>query len=113
MLIWSGHGYLCIVIYILVPFLYDWLIDFIAIKDVQLYLQQFESYIIIFISGLLLLFVGNYLNSRSEMIIHRFILTGDSYVGKRHTLFYIPMEYWGIGSIFISILSIINELFIT
>lgn len=112
MLFWSGYGLLVMVIYFATFFLLKLSFDFSTLDIPYINNQSLPSEITLFISGIIIFLIGRYLNNRSEPIIHRFIFTGDSYVGKSHTLFYIPMEYWGIAFILLPVLSNVYEIFI-
>ena len=89
--IWTGWGGIFVV---LIPFLLALFADLIGLN---LY-NDFILGLVLIISGTAIWFLGKHMNKGEEKTLHD-VETGEQVqmsTKNRHTLFFIPIQYWGI-----------------
>ena len=92
MIIWRGLGFLVFVIMVPLVFLFGWILEMIVDRS----LPEDTSLIIgLVVAGIIVWFLGKKLNGGSEKVLVD-QETGTAYkMGTRHSLFFIPMQFWG------------------
>lgn len=110
MIIWSGFGFLVVVIVIASTFLAQIITRAITGNDQFFDQSSIPFDIAMFFSSAVIYFLGKWLNTRkAKTYIDK--ETGKEIILKRnHSLFFIKMEYWGIIIIVIMVILSIKEL---
>lgn len=92
MIIWRGLGFLVFIILVPLVFLFGWLlevmVDWSQPEDISLIIG-------LVVAGIIVWFLGKKLNGNPEKVLVD-QETGTAYkMGTRHSLFFIPMQFWG------------------
>ncbi|WP_434352591.1 hypothetical protein VH441_05055 [Psychrobacter sp. HD31] len=111
MIIWNGWGFLVAVITFGCSFLLEWFSE--KMMGSETYYQENSAplAIALLLAGLISGFLGNWLNTRkAKVFIDK--ETGQEVIMKdKHSLFFIPMEHWGIILAGLSIFVFIKDKF--
>ena len=95
MIIWSGWGFL-IAIIIFINSLIGELLCRVITRDNQYYQQHnWPITVVLIISGVICWFLGKYLNSSNGKLYIDKETGEEVQISKKHTFFFIKMEYWG------------------
>lgn len=101
MIVWRGFGIFSILIAAAFGLLFSWILPLVGADTLH---EDTPLVFSLFISGIIVWFLGKKLNRDSEKILVD-QETGTQYkAGTRHSLLFIPMQLWGpifiIGSIY-------------
>jgi hypothetical protein len=96
MIIWTGQGYLVVVLVFLLSLGTEWGVESAFDDDTYYQLHAWPLALALFTSGAISWLLGNYFNSEKERVVID-KGTGQEMVigGPNHTLFFIKMHYWG------------------
>ncbi|WP_026136344.1 hypothetical protein [Paenibacillus shenyangensis] len=108
MLIWKGWGILNIVIMGVMVFAVHGLLSLVGLDGIDSRLPMALAFII---SGMIIWHLGKKFNAKSDRV---FIdqETGEAFrMGNQHSLFFIPMHYWGPIGLVLGFVCILTALF--
>ncbi|WP_019637128.1 hypothetical protein [Paenibacillus fonticola] len=93
MIIWKGWGILNVVVFGIVLAIVQGILSAIGLGETD---SQLPLALIFIVSGMIIWFLGKALNANSGKILVD-PETGEQYrMGTQHSLFFIPMHYWGL-----------------
>lgn len=109
MIIWKGLGILNVVVFGIVFAIVQGILSAIGLGETDSYLPLALVFIV---SGMIIWFMGKALNAESGKILVD-PETGEQYrMGTQHSLFFIPMHYWGPIGLVLGLYFIVGSMFV-
>ncbi|MCP1310156.1 hypothetical protein [Paenibacillus tyrfis] len=109
MIIWRGLGILNIVVPVIVYFIVDILLSALGLRSIN---PRLPLAFVFIVSGVIIWYMGKALNANSGKVLVD-VETGQHYkMGTSHSLFFIPMHYWGPVGLVIGFILIVASIFI-
>ncbi|WP_374018172.1 hypothetical protein ABU162_29750 [Paenibacillus thiaminolyticus] len=92
MVIWKGLGVLNIVVPAILLFIVNILLSSLGLTSID---SRLPLAFVFIVSGVIIWYMGKALNAKSGKVLVD-VDTGERYqMGTEHSLFFIPMHYWG------------------
>ncbi|GLI04933.1 hypothetical protein YDYSG_09630 [Paenibacillus tyrfis] len=108
MIIWKGLGILNIVVLAIMFVIVNLLLSALGLGSMDSKLPLAFGFIV---SGVIIWYMGKALNAKSGKVLVD-VETGQHYkLGTSHSLFFIPMHYWGPVSLVIGFILIVASIF--
>jgi hypothetical protein len=107
MIIWSGWGFLVIVIAFGVSLAIEVVSEALAGDDRFYQTHSWPMALALVLSGLIVWGLGKYLYARGARVVIDKASGQELTIGGKHTFFFIPMHYWGPVLIALSVLPFI------
>lgn len=96
MIIWRGFGVLVILILFFVSLFTEIITEYLTVDENFYQESPYPIALAFFIAGLINFFLGRYLNGKEKRIYIDKETGEEVELDENHTLFLMPMEYWGI-----------------
>ncbi|MDP1509395.1 hypothetical protein L8C07_00855 [Paenibacillus sp. CMAA1739] len=109
MIIWKGFGILNVIIPAILFFIVGSLVSALGLDSID---SRLPMAFVFIVSGVIIWHLGKALNADSNKVLVD-METGQHYrMGTQHSLFYIPMHYWGPAGLVIGFVLIVASIFI-
>lgn len=93
MVVWKGFGIITVIIVVVLIAVVG---DFSRLIGINTDKHDWPMSVAVLLAGIIIWFLGKYLNNRTDHIVMIDAQTGEPYkIGTQHSLFFIRMEYWG------------------
>ena len=107
MIIWSGWGFLVAVIVFGASLTMELVTEALFHDDLYYQSRSWPFALALALSGVIVWTLGKYLHARRARIVTDKLTGQDLTLAPRHTLFFIPMRYWGPLLLALSLLSFV------
>jgi hypothetical protein len=108
-IIWKGFGILNIIIPGILFVIVGSLVSALGLDSID---SRLPMAFVFIVSGVIIWYLGKALNSDSDKVLVD-METGQRYrMGTQHSLFFIPMHYWGPAGLAIGFILIVASIFI-
>lgn len=109
MIIWRGLGILNIVVVVVVFAIVQGLLSVMGLAETE---SLLPLALVSIVSGMIIWYLGKALNAKSGKVLVD-PETGEQYrMGTQHSLFFIPMHYWGPLGLALGLYFIVASLFV-
>ncbi|QDA28206.1 hypothetical protein [Paenibacillus polymyxa] len=109
MIIWKGFGILNVIIPAFLFFIVGSLVSALGLDSID---SRLPMAFVFIVSGVIVWHLGKALNADSDKVLVD-METGQRYrMGTPHSLFFIPMHYWGPAGLVIGFVLIVASIFI-